>query len=157
MRSATYSIPYLRSSNWHTIPNINSTILTAPVGVERNPSEMHVQHRQIPHREQPGPSEWVGVRVINPPDGEAMYTCLTSGAAFFPNILVPSFCEMVNFGFKCIWLNEEEPGSGLKLEMIICKLNYRATDHEFSLIFNQLHITHIFVSLGAWLAFLQIS
>ena len=48
---------------------------------------MQVQHWQIPHTEKPGLSVCVGVRVMKPPEGDAMYTCLTSGVDFLPNIL----------------------------------------------------------------------
>ena len=53
---------------------------------------------------------------MNPPDGEAMYTCLTSWGAFLPNMLAPPELEVDSFGFKCFWLNKEEPDCGLKLE-----------------------------------------
>ena len=48
---------------------------------------MQVQHWQIPHTEKPGLSVCVGVRVIKPPEGDAMYTCLTSGVDFLPNMM----------------------------------------------------------------------
>ena len=79
-------MPYLSSNSWHTTPSINSTVLTTPVGDDRNPSDIQVQHWQTPHTENPGLSGWVGARVMNPPEGEAMYTCLTSGVAFLLNI-----------------------------------------------------------------------
>jgi len=80
-------MPYLSNNNWQTTPSINSTVLTTPVGDDRNPSDMQVQHWHTPHTENPVLSGLAGARVMNPPEGEAMYTCLTSGVAFLLNIL----------------------------------------------------------------------
>ena len=144
---STYSMPYWRSSIWHTMPNINSTILTTPVGVAKNPRDMQVQHWQIPHSEQPGLSDRVGVRVMNPPEGEAMYTCLTSGVAFFPNMLAVPKLEEVDFGVRCIWLNDEEPDWGLKLWLFVKRRNCKALKVQINLCFSQTKITHILYHL----------
>jgi len=48
-----------------------------------------------------------------------MYTCLTSGVAFFPNMLAVPKLEEVDFGVRCIWLNDEEPVWGILYHSIL--------------------------------------
>ena len=87
---------------------MNWTDLTKPVGVVMNPREKstHVQHLQIPHTEKPVLACWVGARVMNPPEGEAMYTCLTSGTGFFANMMPTS--TYIQFASSLLHLKHDD-------------------------------------------------